>query len=89
MKANGLRKTFIFKCQSDVESFEKVIKKPSIDNFSKDYDKKMKSVEKFKKLKFEEIYFDVCWESLEITRSTLQNIVLPDNFSTIVNVSFG
>ncbi|XP_046608971.1 uncharacterized protein LOC124299714 isoform X2 [Neodiprion virginianus] len=42
LEANGdsLRRTFISECQSDITRFEKAIKKTSINNFSKDYEKK-------------------------------------------------
>ncbi|GFW80337.1 hypothetical protein TNCV_2944701 [Trichonephila clavipes] len=36
------RKTFFSECLSDINRFEKLIKKISIDNFSKDYEKKRK-----------------------------------------------
>ncbi|KAH9633488.1 hypothetical protein HF086_013165 [Spodoptera exigua] len=44
VEANGdnLRKSFISECQPDIRRFEKAIKKTSIDNFSKDCEKKKK-----------------------------------------------
>ena len=44
IEANGdnLRKTFISECHADIGRFEKPIQKISIDNFSKDYEKKKK-----------------------------------------------
>lgn len=42
VSGNILRNTFISECQSDITRFEKAIKKTSIDNFSKDYEKKKK-----------------------------------------------
>lgn len=58
-KIDDLRKAFI-SCSSDINRFDKTIKKTNSQFFKSDRKKSVKWVEKIKKSKYSEIYLDAC-----------------------------